>query len=113
VITWLRSADPSLLSGSQTWKNLINALPLLVHWLAWKPGSGVSIITGKDEILGMGKGSFLSTELIKHLNEHQVFYLYQARSAPTLGTNYTKWLNSLELGLEGELTYEWESYRHH
>jgi hypothetical protein len=77
VITWLRSADPSVLSGSQTWKNLINALPLLVHWLAWKPGSGVvSIITGKDVILGLDKGSFLSTELINHLNDHQVFFLF-------------------------------------
>jgi hypothetical protein len=112
VITWLCLADPSVLSGSQTWNNLINALPLLVHWLALKPRSRVSIITGKVEILGLGKGFFLSTELINHLNEHQVFYLYQARSAPTLGTFYTKWLNYLELGLEGELTDEWESYRH-
>jgi hypothetical protein len=45
VIMWFRSTDPSVHYGSQTWKNLINALPLLVHWLAWKPGFGVSIIT--------------------------------------------------------------------
>jgi hypothetical protein len=64
VISWLCSAEPSSLSGSQNWKNLLNALPLLVHWLVWKLGIGVSILIGKDEILGMGKGSFLSLDLI-------------------------------------------------
>jgi hypothetical protein len=68
VISWLRSAEPSSLSGSQNWKNLLNALPLLVHWLVWKLGIGVSILIGKDEILGMGKGSFLSLDLISQLN---------------------------------------------
>jgi hypothetical protein len=64
VISWLCSAEPLSSSGSQTWKNLLNAPPLLVHSLAWKPGAGVSIMIGKDEILGMGKGSFLSMALI-------------------------------------------------
>jgi hypothetical protein len=111
VSSWLHSAEPLALNGSQTWKNLINALPLLVHWLAWKPGSGFSIITGKDMILGMDRGSFLSAELIKHLNDHHVYYLFQARSATTVGTCYTKWLSCVELGLEGVMADEWETYR--
>jgi len=62
-------------------------------------------------ILGLDKGSFLSTEMINHLNGHHVFYLYQARSASTIGTFYTNWLTCVELGLKGELANEWERYR--
>jgi hypothetical protein len=90
VITWLRLVVPVASTGSQTWKNLLNALPLLVHWLAWKPGAGDSIITGKDEILGMGKVSFLSVELINHLNSNHVYFLFQARRAPVTGLDLLK-----------------------
>jgi hypothetical protein len=68
VWTWLRSVDPLRQKGSQTWKNLCNTLPIILRWLAWKPGRGHSIILGKDVILGMGHGSFLSEELIHSLN---------------------------------------------
>jgi hypothetical protein len=85
VTTWLRSALPVSSFGSQTWKNLLNSLPLIVHWLAWKPGAGDSIITGKDEILGMGKDSFLSAELITCLNRKNVYFLFQASRAYTRG----------------------------
>jgi hypothetical protein len=65
---------------------------------------------GKDEIMGMGKGSFLSLDLISHLNEHQMYYLFQARRAPTAGMTCANWLNILELGLAGDLAVEWESH---
>jgi hypothetical protein len=110
VISWLHSAEPSSLSRSQNWKNLLNALPLLVHWLVWKPGTGVSILIGKDEILRMGKGSFLSLDLISQLNEKHVYYLFQARRALNVGVTYASWLNSIELGLVVDLAIEWERY---
>jgi hypothetical protein len=47
VLTWLRSAEPVHPFGSQTWKNLRNTLPIILHWMAWKPGSGHSIISRK------------------------------------------------------------------
>jgi hypothetical protein len=72
------SASPVSSFGSQTWKNLLNSLPLIVHWLAWKPGAGDSIIVGKDEILGMGKDSILTAELITCLNSKNVYFLFQA-----------------------------------
>jgi hypothetical protein len=59
-MTWLRSTSSATTQGSQTWKNILNSLPLVLHWLAWSPGSGHSIILGKDVILGMGKDSILS-----------------------------------------------------
>jgi hypothetical protein len=78
VRTWLRSTSSVTSYGSQTWKNILNTLPLIVHWLAWKPGLGDSIIVGKDKILGLGKDSILSTELVFFLNNKNVYYLYQA-----------------------------------
>jgi hypothetical protein len=111
VFSWLRTSDPLSRFGSQSWKNLLNPLPLLVHLLAWKPGAGVSIMIGKDEIMGMGKGSFLSLDLISHLNEHHVYYLFKARRASVVGISCTTWLNSIELGLVGSLASEWERYR--
>lgn len=61
---------------------MLNALPLLMHWLAWKLGAGDSIITGKDEILGMGKVSFLSVEMINRLNNKHVYFLFQVSRSP-------------------------------
>jgi len=90
---------------------LLHALPLLVHWLAWKTGAGDAILIGKDEIMGMGKGSFLSMTLISHLNEHHVHYLLQARRAPVTGLTCATWVNSIELVLAGDLTSEWERHR--
>ena len=36
-----------------------------------------SIIIGKDQILGMGKDSFLSVELITRLNRKNVFLFFK------------------------------------
>jgi len=52
-----------------------------MHWLAWKLGAGDSIITGKDEILGMGKVSFLFAEMINRLNKKHVYFLFQVSRA--------------------------------
>jgi hypothetical protein len=103
---------PTTHTGSQTWRNLLNALPLIVHWLAWKPWSGDSIIMGKDEILGMGNASYLSTELIKHLNDNKVYYLYQVRRVTAHGTFCTNSLTNFDLGLVGDLALEWDHFRH-
>jgi hypothetical protein len=82
-----------------------------VHWLAWKLGAGDSIITGKDETLGMGKVSFLFVEFIIHLNSNHVYFLFQASQALVQGSIYSNWLNNIDLGLEGDLASEWDCYR--
>jgi hypothetical protein len=78
VLTWLRSASSVTSYGSQTWKNLLNTLPVILQWLAWNPGSGHSILIGKDAIMGMGQDSILSQELVHILNLKNVHLLYQA-----------------------------------
>jgi hypothetical protein len=84
---------------------------VILHWLEWNPGFGHSILIGKDVIMGMGKDSILSNEMILLLNFKNVYLLYQARCAHPQGTICTNWLDSADLGLEGELAAEWEMYR--
>jgi hypothetical protein len=61
----------------------------------------------------MKEESILSGELICELNMKHIYFLYQAShpfSFSLLGQN---WVNSIELGLEGDLGCEWENYRNH
>jgi hypothetical protein len=111
VSTWLCSSSTVTSFGSQTWKNLLNSLPLIVHWLACKPGVDDSAIVGKDEILGMGKDSILTAELITVLNSKNVFFLFQASCAPKQGSNCSNWFVRTKLGLEGDHTSTWDRYR--
>jgi hypothetical protein len=108
---WLRSATTSTTQGSQTWRNLLKSLHIILHWLAWSPGSGHSIILGKDLILGMGKDSILSEDLVVSLNQKNVYYLYQASRDLCPGTICSIWLDSEDLGLAGDLALEWEMFR--
>jgi hypothetical protein len=111
VSTWFRYADPTSRVGLQTWKNLINVLPLIVRWLAWKLRNGADISIDKYAILGMGSEAFLSEALIQHLNEHWVHFLYQARGANITGLSVANWYTNLELGLTSKLASEWDTFR--
>jgi hypothetical protein len=110
VLTWLRSVDLKHPFGSQTWKNLRNTLPIIIHWMAWKSGSGVSIQVGKDVIIGLGQEAILSRELITSLNQKHIFLLYQASRTWTGNATGTSWISSVELGLDEPLAEEWERY---
>jgi hypothetical protein len=111
VVDWLRTTSNNVSYGSQTWKNLLNSLSLILQWLAWNPGSGQSIVIGRDYILGLGKYSLLSEDLIQSLNHKRIYVLYQARCNKEQGAIGTNWLTSSVLELEGDTTREWESYR--
>jgi hypothetical protein len=66
---------------------MVKSLDLITHWLSWCPGSGQSVLIGKDEILGLGLNSFLLHELITSLRQRNIHYLYQARGADRLGAS--------------------------
>jgi hypothetical protein len=38
VATWLRSTQVFQPVASHFWKSLMKSLPLITHWLSWKPG---------------------------------------------------------------------------
>ena len=60
--------------GSQTWKYLLKSLYIILHWIAWKLGSGHKILLGHDHILGMGEGAILTGELITALNREGIYF---------------------------------------
>jgi hypothetical protein len=111
VVSWLRSAVGYTSYGSQSWKNILNTLPIILHWLAWKLGSGHSIIIGRDAILGMGQTSFFLWIWYYELNRKHIYFLYQASRSISVGLLGQNWVSSTELGLREDLAPEWESFR--
>jgi hypothetical protein len=91
VAGWLRTVTVPSTRGSQVWKYLLKSVHILLHWIAWYPGSGDSILVGRDYILGMGVKSILSDELIHALNLKGVYYLFQASRDQCSGIAGTKW----------------------
>jgi hypothetical protein len=101
--------DPSTFA-SFFWKNLCKSLPLIIHWLSWKPGNGFSIHIGKDNILDIGTPTKLSPELILALKIQNINFLYQAKAQSSRGFVCVQWRSSEELGLSGMLALEWKNY---
>jgi hypothetical protein len=95
------------------WKHLLKSLPVLLHWIAWLPGSGSAIEIGRDDILGMGKKALLSTRLLERLHNLGLFYLFQIKDTHRSNTLGESWVTSSSLNLDSELTAEWNSYTHH
>jgi hypothetical protein len=113
IHSWLRSATPSPLRGSRTWKHLQRTLPILLHWIAWLPGNGSVIELGKDDILGMGIKAQLSSRLLECLHNlglHYLFHLKAPHNSCTLGES---WKTSSLLLLDRELSTEWIRYTKH
>jgi hypothetical protein len=59
LINWLRMPTHCFNSASRTWTSLTRTIPIITHWLSWRPGSGHLISIGRDQILGIGNIPFL------------------------------------------------------
>jgi hypothetical protein len=81
LVNWLRKPSHLISSASRIWSSLLHTLPIIQHWLCWRPGAGFQIEIGRDKILGLGESSFLRNETIKHLNHNRVFVLAQVSVA--------------------------------
>jgi hypothetical protein len=110
VATWLRSAQVIQPLASHFWKNLMNSLPLIIHWLSWKPENGYSILIGLDKILGIGNTTILSQELLLALKIQNIHYLYQTKAQSSWGYISDQWRSNEDLGLSGILALEWKTY---
>jgi hypothetical protein len=110
VACWLRTMNVVNAKGSNTWKHLLKSLHILLHWVAWRPGTRHSILVGRDHILGMGEGAILSEEMIIAINRKGVHYLYQVHCEPCVGMIGLNWLSSNDLGLEDDLSLEWKFF---
>jgi len=110
VTFWLIPASQNSTSTSQIWRNMKKTLPIIIHWLRWKPGDGHEIIVGRDMILGMGSSSFLSKDLITLLNENNVYYVFQAYGLKRQGAIFSQWKDSVNFNFTGHLAKEWDLY---
>jgi hypothetical protein len=111
VATWFRSVSRSQGSASPIWKNLLKALPIIDHWLCWRPGSGLAIQVGRDCILGLGRQSILSSDLIYALKQQGITFLYQALNIARSDHLSSYWKEGSTLGLSGDLAKEWDDYQ--
>ena len=107
---WIRTMDITKEKGSKVWKYLLNSLHLLLHWLAWSPGNGHSILIGKDYILGIGQSAILLEELIEVINIKGIYYLSQAKEMSQVGHITSNWISSDDLELSGRLQVEWKAF---
>jgi hypothetical protein len=113
VHSWLRSATFTPRGGSQTWKHLLKSLPILLHWIAWLPGTGTAIEIGKDDILGMGEKVLLSPRLLERLHSLGLHFLFQIKSPHCRTSLGESWVTSSSLHLNRELSDEWNRYTFH
>jgi hypothetical protein len=88
----------------------MKSLPLITHWLSWKPSRGAMILIGLDMILGMGSISFLSHELLLVLRNQNILYLYQAKMQSARGFIIDQCKTNKELGIIGHLDLEWKKF---
>jgi hypothetical protein len=110
VINWFRSTTFKQSATSRIWNSLIKSVHLITHWLSWIPGSGHLIFLGRDKILGLGDRSFLSQALITHLRRKKITVLAQAKGHLDHFSLTENWICSSELGITGELAFEWDQF---
>jgi hypothetical protein len=101
LIIWIRKPSHTLTSVSRVWSSLIRTLPVINHWLSWRPGAGHLITIGRDRILGIGDKYFLSEELITLLNRKQVTTLAQASKFQDPVTFAEVWRSDEDLEITG------------
>jgi hypothetical protein len=89
---------------------MCKSLPLIIHWLSWKPRNDYSILVGKDNILDIGTPTKLSLELVHVLKIQNIIFLYKEKAQPIRDFVCAQWRSSEELGLLGMLAQEWKTY---
>lgn len=102
VSSWLNTNTDIPRVTSYFWKTLLKAKFWIVRRLCWQLGSGHSIRIGCDRILGSGINSILPPQMIAHLHERNLWYLYQARDRTTASSFPERWISSDSLGLCAE-----------
>jgi ribonuclease HI len=110
LLRWLRKPSFELRRASPIWKGLINASPVILHWLRWKPGTGSDIQIGRDKVLGLGNFSILSPSLRSQLSLINLSTLAQAQGPSVSPIFPGAWIHSSDLFLQGQFAAEWDDY---
>jgi hypothetical protein len=81
IARWLRQLIIYSTSASLIWRSLTNHLKFILHWIFWKPGSGLEILIGRDA---------LSLDILEQLSFSNLHFLYQAKSPSRIPLLYSE-----------------------
>jgi hypothetical protein len=110
VITWLRRQSFSIKSASKVWSSLLRTVPIILYWISWRPGAGLHIIVGRDQILNLGEHAFLQPGTIDLLNQRSVTVLAHVKSGRDPITLADTWKNNADFGFTGFHETEWTNF---
>jgi hypothetical protein len=110
LIRWIRKPSFLQRNASPFWKGMVASLPVILHWLVWKPGAGTEIRIGEDKILGLGDRSLLSAELRLQLQSLNLTHLAQVKTQQNSRSLPDSWMNSDDLLLCNPIATEWDHY---
>jgi hypothetical protein len=80
LLEWIRLPIKNFINASTVWKALVQAFPLMSHWLPWKVGNGKSIKFGVDPQIDCGNDFRLSIGQCTTLRKSSITSLGDASS---------------------------------
>jgi hypothetical protein len=110
LLTWLRQPHFNRRVVSRIWSSLLRSLPIIMHWLCWKPGAGRLIALGRDAILNLGDNVMLSSELVQNLSDKHYTSLAHVSNNIDPTSLAAAWKTSFDLNLTGAQALEWTSF---
>jgi ribonuclease HI len=110
LVHWIRKPFFQQRNVSHFWKGMVTSLPVILHWLVWKPGAGTEIRIGVDNILGLGERSLLSDELRTQLQFLNITLLSQVNLRSNNSSLPDRWMNSGDLRLCQPIASEWDRF---
>jgi hypothetical protein len=110
---WLRKQSLHQKNASPFWKGLVRSSPIILHWLRWKPGTGIEIQTGRDMIVGLDDRSLLHPELCSKLTSQNFHYLAHINLSTGSSTLPDHWLSDSDLSLSGRMATDWNFFTFH
>jgi hypothetical protein len=110
VINWFQRPSHKQSVASRIWNSLTNNCFVVLHWLRWCPGSGLSVSLGRDRILGMANRSILLESILSDLQGKHLAVLAHVVDRSREHTFPESWLCSDSLGLSGVHAVEWQGY---
>jgi hypothetical protein len=109
VSSWIKRNYFKYFVASVIWRNLMLVMPIILRWTAWTVGCEKQISLGLDAFFGGNDLCFLSSPLISHFHNMNIYSLAQV-ALHNESASPTVWIDSNHLKLSGELALEWDNF---